>query len=92
MLKGDAPGVSSDLVATFTPTSPTQGTYTYTNNIVGGCVDSSNGLYEVMFYALGEADIVMTGPTTRVCSGVTVFSDVTESRIAIREAPGIACP
>ena len=92
-LEGDALPVSSGFVGVFTPTSSTQGSYTYTNNIVdGACVDSSDGTYEVIFYSLGEGDIIMTGLATRVCGGVTVFSDTTESRIAIREAPGIACP
>jgi hypothetical protein len=93
VLEGDALPVSSGLVASFTPSSSTTGAYTFTNNILDGeCVDSSTGTYTVTFYALGEGDIIMTGPATRVCRGVTVFSNITETRVAIREAPGIACP
>ena len=93
LLEGDALPVSSGLVASFTPSSATQGSYTFTNNILDGeCVDSSDGTYAVTFYSLGEGDIIMTGLHSRVCKGVTVFSQTSESRIAIREAPGITCP
>lgn len=92
-LEGDAPPVSSNFLGTFIPTSATHGSYAFTNNILNGsCFDSSSGSYEVIFYSLGEGDIIMTGLVTRFCGGVIVFSDVTESRIAIREAPHLTCP
>lgn len=85
VLEGDALPVSSGLVANFTPTGPTTGDYTFTNNIVaGGCVDSSSGTYTVTFFTASEGDIVMTGEATRVCGGVTVFDQVTEFHVAIR--------
>jgi hypothetical protein len=93
VLEGDALPVSSGLVASFTPSSATQGDYSFTNNILDGeYVDTSSGTCGVTFYSYGEGDIIMTGVATRVCKGVTVFNQTTESRIAIREAPGIACP
>jgi hypothetical protein len=93
VLEGDALPVSSGLVASFTPSSATTGAYTFTNNILDGeCVDSSDGTYVVTFYGLGEGDIIMTGVATRVCQGVTVFNQTTETRVAIRENASIPCP
>ena len=93
VLKGDAPPVSSGLVANFTPSSATQGTYSFTNNILeGSCVDSSSGSYTVSFYTPEEGEIVMTGDATRVCSGVTTFLGTTEFRVSIRSAPLSPCP
>jgi hypothetical protein len=93
VLEGDALPVCSGLVASFAPTGPTTGNYTFTNNILdGACVDSSSGTYVVTFYTAAEGDIIMTGVATRVCGGVTVFSQTTETRVAIRERPGSTCP
>jgi len=93
VLEGDALPVSSGLIANFTPTSSTQGNYSFTNNILDGqCVDTSSGTYGVTFYTPDEGDIIMTGVATRVCDGVTTFSGTTEFRVAIRAAPDIACP
>lgn len=93
VLEGDALPVSSGLMASFTPSSSTEGAYTFTNNILdGACVDSSDGTYVVTFYTPTEGDIIMTGLATRVCQGKTVFSQTTETRVAIRAAPGSSCP
>ena len=98
-LAGDGPPNFIDFVGTFRPIFPTQGTYFFETDVVFtsgfstlACTDSSSGTYSVTFYPLGEADIIMTGPSKRVCDGVTVFEAVTESRIAIREAPSLVCP
>ena len=92
-LEGNAPGVSRDLKADFTPITSEHGTFTYTQYITAGdCEASSKGTYEVEFRPNGEGDILLSGPITWVCKGQVITFPPSDIRVAIQPALGIICP
>jgi hypothetical protein len=83
-------------VMRFTPdpqdSTHTHGQYAAIDGITvaaAGCTLYTSGSYDVTFYneSRTEGDIAMVGPSSMVCEGSTVFSDVTDFHVAFRAIP-----